>query len=159
MPLFSAFVIGSDIKAERQLSHINFSSVWLLLNAVRAIETVWVVQLNGDATFGFCSANMIALGFCSFGGANNPGCFSFIQRQSEGEKLYTVTYFGMQKAILSLIKANTDKDCEFSSGLKLLLSSPHVQQYLDGEEFFANKLPIDQARCNQLALPCRVGVF
>ncbi len=27
MPLFSAFVIGSDIKAERQLIHINFSSV------------------------------------------------------------------------------------------------------------------------------------
>jgi hypothetical protein len=89
MPLFSAFVIGSDIKAERQVIHINFSSVWLLLNAVRAIETGCVVQLNGDATFGFCRADihMIALGFCSFGGANNPVFFSYIPRQSEGEKL------------------------------------------------------------------------
>ncbi len=90
--------------------HVNFSSVWLLLNAVRAIETRWVVQLNGDETFGFCRADidMIALYFCSFGGANNPVCFSCIPRQSKGEKLYTVTYFGMQKAVLSLLKANTD---------------------------------------------------
>jgi hypothetical protein len=131
MPLFSAFVIGSDIKAERQLMHINFSSVWLLLNAVRAIETRWAVQLNWDATFGFCSANidMNALDFCSFGGANNPVCFSYIPRQSKGEKLYAVIYFGMQKAVLSLIKANTDKDCEFSTCLKLLLGRPHVLKW------------------------------
>ncbi len=136
MPLFSAFVIRSDIKAEGHLFHINFSSVWLLSNAVRAIETGWVVHLNGDTTFGFCSADldMIALGFCSFGGANNPVCFSYIPCQSEGEKLYTVTYFGIQKAVLSLIKANTDKDCEFSFCLKLLLGRPHVQQYLDAED-------------------------
>ena len=153
MPLFSTLVIGSDIKAERQVIHINFSSVWLLLNAVRAIETGWVVQLNGDATFGFCSADihMIALGFCSFGCANNPICFSYIPRQSEGEKLYTVTYFGMQKAVMSLLKANTEKDCEFTSCLKHLLGRPHVQQYLDSDEFRANKLPIDQAQCDQLA--------
>jgi hypothetical protein len=153
MPLFSAFVIGSDIKAERQVIHINFSSVWLLLNAVRAIETGWVVQLNGDATFGFCRADvdMIALGFCSFGGANNPVCFSYIPRQSEGEKLYTVTYFGMQKAVMALLKANTEKDCEFTSCLKLLLGRPAVQQYLHSDEFSANKLPVDQAQCDQLA--------
>ena len=98
MPLFSAFVIGCDIKAERQLIHIKFSSVWLLLNAVRAIETGWMVQLNGDATFGFCRADidMIALGFCSICGANNPVCFSYIPRQYEGEKLYTVTYYGIK---------------------------------------------------------------
>ncbi len=65
---------------------------------------------------------MIALGFCSFGGANNPLCFSYIPRQSEGEKLYTVTYFGMQKAVMSLLKANTEKVCEFTSCLKLHVS-------------------------------------
>jgi hypothetical protein len=65
----------------------------------------------------------IALGFCSFGGANNPVCFSYIQRQSEGEKLYTVTYFGMQKAVLSLLKANMDKDSTASSLLVLSFSS------------------------------------
>ncbi len=60
----------------------------------------------------------------------------------------------MQKAVLSLLKANTEKDCEFSSCLKFLLGRPHVQQYLDSEDFIANKFPIapiDQAQCDQLA--------
>ncbi len=65
--------------------HINFSSVWLVLNAVRAIETGWVMQLNWDATFGFCHADidMIALALSSFCGANNPICFSIDQAQCE----------------------------------------------------------------------------
>jgi hypothetical protein len=41
--LYKAFVIGMDIKPEYQVIHINFASVWFLLNAVRAIETGWVV--------------------------------------------------------------------------------------------------------------------
>ena len=73
-----------DIQPEYQVIHINFASVWFLLNAVRAIETGWVVQLNGDATFGFCRTDidMIALGFCSFGDSNNPVCFSYIPHQT-----------------------------------------------------------------------------
>ncbi len=65
MPLYDAFVIGMDIKPEYQVIHINFANVWFLLNVVRAIETVWIVQLNGDATFGSCRADidMIALRF------------------------------------------------------------------------------------------------
>jgi hypothetical protein len=54
MPLFSAFVIGSDIKQEKDAVHINISSPWSLANAIRALECGWVVQLNGDGTFGFC---------------------------------------------------------------------------------------------------------
>ena len=111
--------MGYDIKPERQLIKINFANKWFLLNAVRAIETGWVMQLNGDATFGFCCANIdiIALGFCSFGVSNNPVCFSYIQHQTEGEKLYTKTYYEIQSAVVSLLKANTEKDCE---------SSPHL---------------------------------
>ena len=84
IPLHTAFVMGYDIKPERQLIKINFANKWFLLNAVRAIETGWVMQLNGDATFGFCRANIdiIALGFCSFGVSNNPVCFSYIQHQT-----------------------------------------------------------------------------
>ena len=74
LPLFSAFVLGLDIKQERQLIHINFSNGWFLLNAIRTIKTGWAVQLNGDATFGFCDADidMMALDFCSFGRAHYP---------------------------------------------------------------------------------------
>ncbi len=78
MPLYAAFVIRQDIEPEYQVIHINFASVWFLLNAVRTIQTGWVVQLNGDAAFGFCRADidMLALGFCSFGGSNNLMFFS-----------------------------------------------------------------------------------
>ena len=75
------------------------------------------MQLNWDATFGFCRADidMIALGFCSFGGTNNLVCFSYIQHQSEGEKLYTKTYYGMQSAVMAVLKGQTRKPCKFST--------------------------------------------
>jgi hypothetical protein len=50
----------------------------------------------------------------------------------------------MQKAVLFLIKANTDNECELSTCLKLLGSRP-------SKVFLANKLLIDQAQCDQLA--------
>ena len=64
------FFIGSDLKQERQIFHINFFSQWFLFNAVRAIESGSVVQLNGCVIFRFCHAaiDMIVLGFCSMGG-------------------------------------------------------------------------------------------
>jgi len=112
-PLFSAFVIGSDIKPERQAIHINLSPAWFLMNAISALETGWVVQLNGDATFGFCrsAVDMIGLCFCSVGGANHPACWSYIQHQTAGELMYTVTYREMERAALALFSANLDKTC------------------------------------------------
>ena len=46
LPLYTAFVIGYDIKpdSERQLIQINLANIWFLLDAVRAIETGWVVH-------------------------------------------------------------------------------------------------------------------
>ena len=93
---------------------------------------------------------MIALGFCSFGGANNPVCLSYIQHQSEGEKLYTKTYYEMQSAVMALSKAETGKACEFSTYMKMLKSRPEVVKYLAGPRFKENKLPVDQAQCDQL---------
>ena len=98
LPLFSAFVLRSDIKQERQAIHINMSSPWFLLNAIRALECCWVMQLNEDGTFGFCRAavEMLGLDFCSMGGANHPACWSFIPHQTEGELMYTVTFHEME---------------------------------------------------------------
>ena len=152
MSLFADFVIGSDIKTEYQVIHVNFANIWFLLNAARAIETGWVVQLNEDATFGFCRADidMIALGFCSFCGSNNSVCFSYILHSTEGEKLYTVTFYEMQTAVMAVLKANTEKDCKSSTYIKSLKTRPNVVAYLDGQRFAANKLPVDLAQCGQL---------
>jgi hypothetical protein len=112
-----------------------------------------MVQLNGDATFDFCSADidMIALGFCSFGGSNNPGFSSYTPHQPKGEKLYKVTFFEIQKAVMAVLRANTDQDYGFSTCVRTLKSRDHVATYLGSEEFTANKLPINQAQCHQLS--------
>ena len=94
LPLFSAFVLGSDIKPERQAIHISLSPPYFLFNAIRALECGLGVQLNGDGTFGFCRAavNILGLCFCSMGGANHPAVWSYILHQTEGELMYTVTF-------------------------------------------------------------------
>ncbi len=65
--------------------------------------------MNGDATFGFRNANvdMIWLGFNSMGCVNNPACWSFIPHPAKGEKTYTIIFYELQKAVISLLKAST----------------------------------------------------
>jgi hypothetical protein len=120
LPLFSTFVIGSDIKPERQAIHINLSAPWFLMHAIGALETGWVVQLNGDATFGFCCAavDMIGLGFCSMG-ANHHACWSYIPHQTEVEFMYTVTYCEMERAAITLFSADWDKKCDITTFLSI----------------------------------------
>ena len=153
LPLFSVFVIGHDIKPERQAIHVNLSSPWFLANAIRALEAGWIVQLNGDGTFGFCRAavDMIGLGFCSMGGANHPACWSYIPHQGEGELMYHVTYNEMERAALALLTANLNKECEFTKYIKHLLAQPNVEKYMEGEKYRDGKLPIDQAQCDHQA--------
>ncbi len=76
LPLRETFVLGYDIKPERQLVQIIVSSAHFGLNSLRALETGWVIQLNGDAKFAFFRAklNMIELVFNSLGEVNNPAC-------------------------------------------------------------------------------------
>ncbi len=46
--LFEFVVLGSQVSAERDIVCITFSSVWMILNAFRAIVAGWGFQLNGD---------------------------------------------------------------------------------------------------------------
>jgi hypothetical protein len=144
LPLHQAFVLGHDIKDHRALIHFHVSPVYFALNALRCIETGWGNQTNGYATFGFCSSNvdMICLGFNSMGSVNNPACWSFIQHQVEGQLTYTVTFHELQKAVISLLKANTAKDCPFSSCIKDLLGRPNMQRYMRTLLFREGKLEI-----------------
>jgi hypothetical protein len=65
-----------DMKDMLAMIHLNISSLHCALNSVRSMETGWGNQMNGDATFGFCGANvdMLCLGFNSMGCVNNPAC-------------------------------------------------------------------------------------
>ena len=107
------------------------------MNAVRALESGWVVQLTGDCTFGFCRAavDMLGLGFCSMGGANHPAVWSYIPHQTEGELMYTVTFREMERAALSLLTANVDKECDFSRYLKHLRGQVGVKEFIESATF------------------------
>jgi hypothetical protein len=108
--------------------------------------------VNSDATFGFGSANVdICLGFNLMGCVNNPACCFFISHQAEGEKTYTVTFYELQKAVMSLLKASTAKDCPFSSCINDLLALPNVQKHILSALFRDGKLDIQTAQCDQLA--------
>ncbi len=153
LDLHTVYVLGYDIKVMRALIHFNLSSLHFALNALRGIKTGWGNRMNGDATFGFCRSNvdMICLGFTSMGSVNDPACWSFIPHQAEGELTYTVTFYELQKAVISLLKANTEKECPFSSCIEDLLARPNVQKYMWSQLFRDGKLDIQTAQCDQLA--------
>ncbi len=48
--LFKFVVLGSQVSPKRDIMRITFSSVWMILNAFRAIVAGWGFQLNGDVT-------------------------------------------------------------------------------------------------------------
>jgi hypothetical protein len=48
LPLHESFVLGYGIKPKRKLIQITVSSAHFALNALRALETGWVIQLNVD---------------------------------------------------------------------------------------------------------------
>ncbi len=70
-------MLGYNVRAERQMIHVNISSLHSVLNAVHTIETGWRTQLNGDTMFKFCCAevNTMELGFNSLGAVNNLACW------------------------------------------------------------------------------------
>ena len=154
LPLHETFVLGFVIKPERQLIQLTISSAHFALNALRALETGWVIQLNGDATFG-CRADsdvdMTELGFNSLGTVNNHACWSLISHQAEGEKTYTLTFYQLQLAVVSLFQANSGKKCAFTSFLLELQARPNMQKWERSAQYREGKLKVDTAQCDQLA--------
>ena len=57
--LFDFVVLGSQVTTEHDLVRITFGSVWMILNAYRAIMTGWGFQLNGDPASAVTSAPRI----------------------------------------------------------------------------------------------------
>ncbi len=100
--MYSAFVIGRDLNAERDIVHINITSLCFLSNILRQIATGWVVQLNANATFGFCRNAVDKIGFSvNFIGSHNHSlCWSIIPHQTEGELTYTSTYTELEEAFI-----------------------------------------------------------
>ena len=60
----------------------------------------------------------------------------------------TLTFYEMKRAVLALLAARVDTDCEFTTCLKHLLAQPNVPKYMKGNDYKAGKRPIDQAQCD-----------
>ena len=66
--------------------------------------------------------------------------------------MYTVTFREMERAALSLLTANVDKECDFSRYLKHLRGQVGVQEFIESDLFkIYAQLPIDQAQCDHHA--------
>jgi hypothetical protein len=166
--LFSAFVIGRDLNAARDIVHINVTSLWFLSNLLRQIATEWVFQFNADATFGFCrnAVDMIGVSVNSVGSHNHPLCWSIIPHQTDGELNYTGTYTELEEAfILSCgIRTCDSADCTSCAQLKELRVQLAAQErviiglikYLASDAFKAVKIPVDTAQCDNIL---GLGIF
>ncbi len=150
--LFRPFVIGHDIKPERDIVHINITSPWFMCNVLRQIASGWIFQLNADDTYGFCrhSVDMIGLNVNSVGRHNHPLCWSLIPKSTEGQVMYAGTYREFEEcvmAFLTRIKSCDDTDCAFCSNFKERLQNYRVQKYLKSKVFRARKLLMDMTQC------------
>ncbi len=58
LKLFEFCVIVHECDAAHDIVRIKFSSLWMLSNALCAINAGWVFQLNGDVTGNVCRADI-----------------------------------------------------------------------------------------------------
>ncbi len=108
--LHKPFVIRYSIDADHQAVdnvagiYIAVSSVWMLLNVCRALNSGWPLQIQADATYGICAEAVGLLGF----GVNSLGAHIHlvgmaIIPESESTKLYTETWTAIREALHSLL--------------------------------------------------------
>ncbi len=97
-------MIGSDVQAAYGILRINLSSLWVLLNYLRAVKAGWSVQLNGEGTGDFCrhTVDMVALTVTSIPHQTNVLCVSIIPgpQKAESEAAYHFTWDNVRATII-----------------------------------------------------------
>ena len=91
--LFEFVVLGGELRAQRDIVRITIASPWMLANALRAIISGWVFQLNGDVTGKLCraSVDLLQLGINSIPHRNHVLCLAVIAKSTETETVYQIT--------------------------------------------------------------------
>ena len=103
--LHKPFVIRYSIDVEHQAVdnvagiYIAVSSVWMLLNVCRALNSGWPLQIQADATYGICAEAVGLLGFgvISLDVYNHLVGMAIIP-ESESTKLYAETWTAICEA-------------------------------------------------------------
>jgi hypothetical protein len=152
LSLYDYVVIGSDVRAAHGILRINLSSLWMLLNYLRALKAGWSVQLNGDGTGDFCrhAVDMITLTVTSIPHQTNVLCVSIIPQKAESEAAYRFTWDDVRAAIVLLAEFRPcDKlDCEVCCRVTALLTDANVSEFLKSEDFTSGRLLVHTAMCD-----------
>jgi hypothetical protein len=151
--LFDFVVLGSQVTAEHDLVRITFGSVWMMLNAYRAMKAGWGFQLNGDVTGKFCnkSVDLVEFSVTSIPKQNNILCLGVIPKGTESKIIYKITWHDFRSAAVEL---GTYKDC----GKSGCITCQMVMQLLGDGNVVAEmakktwkeegKLPVETAMCD-----------
>jgi hypothetical protein len=150
--LFEFVVLGSQVSPERDIVRITFSSVWMILNAFRAIVAGWGFQLNGDVTGKLCRKNidLVEFGVNSIPKHNNVLCLGVIPKGTESEKIYQITWddFRTAAVLMCSYKDCGKPGCEICGTVMEVLSADEVKAYTRGKKFREGQLPVETAMCD-----------
>jgi len=149
LQLFEFCIIGHHLDAAHEIVRLNFSSLWMLLNALRSIASGWVFQLNGDVTGKVCRADidLLELSVTSMPCQNNVLCISTIPHATESEKSYKITWDDLRLAV-KLIFSIELCECEICATIAELTRNPEVVEFTKTDTYAADKLPVDTAMCD-----------
>jgi hypothetical protein len=150
--LYDFLVLGSEIVAARDIVRITFSSMWMLLNALRAIIAGWGFQLNGDVTGKVCrvSIDVLEFGVNSIPKRNNVLCLAIIPKSTESEKVYTITWDDLREGVLTALtyKHCGDAECSCCGLVMELIRHVEVQKFLRSQRFRRRELPVETSMCD-----------
>jgi hypothetical protein len=149
LQLYEFCIIGHHLDAAHDIVRLNFSSPWMLLNALRSIASGWVFQLNGDVTGKVCRADidLLELSVTSMPCQNNVLCISTIPRATESETAYKFTWDDLRLAV-KLIFSIKLCECEICATIAELTRNPEVVEYTKTDYYADDKLPVDTAMCD-----------
>ncbi len=101
LKLFKFCRISVESQAACGIVRLNFSSLWMLLNAFRFIKSGWLFQLNCHVTGNVCLADidLFEMFVTSMPCQNNTLCIAIIPRKTKPETTYKITLDDLSKAV------------------------------------------------------------
>ncbi len=154
--LFEFVVLGSQVSPERDIVtvRITFSSVWMILNAFRAIVAGWGFQSNGYVTGKLCRKNidLVEFGVNSIPNHNNVLCLGVIPKGTEVENIYEITSddFRTAAGLMCSYKDCGKPGCPICGTIMEVLSAEDVQKYTHSKKFREGQLPVETAMCDNI---------
>ena len=150
LQLFKAYVIGEHIDAHADMVLFVMATPWMLLNFLRAMNSKWAQQIQGDVTGKASNAalNKMVIGVNSLGNHCNPLAYALIPDHTESQNSYEEVWKATAAAIRALMTRDVcDKvDCECCRCISELREQGEVRAYMSSPAFrVEKKLPVDFA--------------